>query len=197
MNNIKNNIKIDIENVRLLDAIEKMRQVVSSADEINSLILIKGRISENKNQFNIGIKSLEDYNITNTRICLALLELLPKENGFNKSTLYFDFGRARQIEGDFASAKIYFDKVIVENLNMIEAYIERGASLLALENYEDAIQDFSIAIKYQNENPIPYYNRGIAYFQEGKLDLACRDWRKVKELGFDIADQLLLGCQSS
>ena len=163
-----------------------------------NLIIIRRRIKENNDQFNMGLISLEDYNVSNARIALALLKSLDDLLNSNKNTLTaslcLNLGKQRMEEKDFLSAKMYFDKAIIENQFLIEAYLDRGAVKLALGASGEAIVDFSVVIKNDPSNPIAFYNRGAAYLQLGELSKACTDWKKVKALGYDLANELLKLC---
>jgi len=195
--------KTKIENIKKLIGKNKFDKAFAEMEQMsirdldNIIILYRRKVKENKEQFNLSIKNLEDFNVTNARISLAILESLDElidEDETNMAQQFLQFGQQRLSEEDFSSAKIYFDKAIIEDNSLIEAYLDRGAAKLSLEDYHEAIVDFSIAIKLNPKNPIAFYNRGIALFQLGELEKACKNWKEVKALGFDIADEVLKFC---
>lgn len=190
------NIKRLIGENNFGEALLQIESLTSKTDE-KKLLLIKRRLKENNDQFDLGIKSLEDFNVTNTRISLSMIGLLDKligQSDIEIASQFIQFGKKRLEEKDFISAKMYFDKAIMENNRVIEAYLDRGAAKLSLKEYHEAIVDFSIVIKNNPNNPIAHYNKGVALFQLGELEEACKCWKKVKELGFDIADEVLIYC---
>jgi len=191
-----------IEKIRELIGQDKLREALSelrnsSTFSNNEIIIHSRRLEENKKQFQLGQINREDFSVGNTRIALALLELIDdsfRDNKSNLSQLFLKFGRQRMSSEDFVSAKMYFDKAIIEDYSLIEAYVDRGAAKLALNQYQEAIPDFTMAIKHDSNNGIALYNRGVSYFQAGQLEDACEDWKKVKELGLNIADEVLDLC---
>ena len=50
------------------------------------------------------------------------------------------------------------------------------------QEYEQAITDFSQAIKLQSNNALFYYNRGSCYYQMGQNEKALADFNKAIEL---------------
>ena len=46
-----------------------------------------------------------------------------------------------------------------------------------------AVADFTKAIESDPDFLAAYYNRGVAYFDQGKYDLAIADFTKAMELG--------------
>lgn len=189
-------IKKIVGNNQIEKALLEMEQFEEEELE-NIIILHKRNIEENKKQFNLGLKNVEDFNVTKTRISLAILEsldALANMKDVDISQQFLQFGKLRLTENDFLSAKLYLDKAIIENSSLIEAYLERGATKLALEEYKEALQDLSIVLKKEPNNSIALYNMGIALFQLGELDEACKLWKKVKTLGFDLADKAINLC---
>jgi hypothetical protein len=63
-----------------------------------------------------------------------------------------------------------------------EEYNQRGVSLANQGKYEDAIKDYTRAIKLDSKNAQFYYNRGVAYINLEKYDLAIADFTKAIEI---------------
>lgn len=163
----------------------------------NDIVISKGRLKVNREQFNSGIVTIEDFNVEYRKIALALLELLDDifDNNENEiSPIFLKLGQEMLLEKDFLSAKKYFDKALNEDNSLIDAYFDRGTAKLALGEFIDAIVDFSIVINRTPKNGLALYNRGVSFFKLEQIDKACEDWNKVKELGLDIADEALLLC---
>lgn len=84
-----------------------------------------------------------------------------------------------------------FEAAMDLNSKCHEAYFFRGKYYLEHHLYEKAIEDFSQAIKV-NENPGAeiYYLRGAAYSATKQRDAACMDLKKASELGHKEAEKL-------
>ncbi len=59
------------------------------------------------------------------------------------------------------------------------------------ENYKNAIIYYTAGIQKDPKHIPSYYHRGISYKKTGKLELACADWKKAKELGDKEAEKLI------
>ena len=67
-------------------------------------------------------------------------------------------------------------------------YLDQGIDYLYTSQFDEAIEFFDKAIKYDNNNYEAYYYRGCAYGNNFKKDKAMRDWNKAIELKPDYAD---------
>ncbi len=94
---------------------------------------------------------------------------------------------------DYQKAVKHFTNAIDNAIQLVEglavAYDGRGSAYLSigeLENsndkIENAIEDFTEAIKLKSDYPSAYNNRGRAYFTEGELENAIKDFSKAIEL---------------
>jgi len=75
-------------------------------------------------------------------------------------------------------------KCATMNANFDRAMIlaDAGATLLEQEKAEEAIQKWDEALRLQPDNCELLYYRGTALMNENKLELACKDYNRVKEL---------------
>ena len=67
-------------------------------------------------------------------------------------------------------------------------FLDQGIDYLYTSQFDEAIEFFDKAIKYDNNNYEAYYYRGCAYSNNFKKDKAMRDWNKAIELKPDYAD---------
>ena len=61
------------------------------------------------------------------------------------------------------------------------------------ENYDRAIEDFSMAAMLNPQDAQVYNNRGLAYKAKGEYGLASNDLKKACNMGFENACKALSG----
>lgn len=67
-----------------------------------------------------------------------------------------------------------------------DAYTLRGATYHVLGDTARAVEDLTMAISLDPDNDAPYYVRGIVYYQEGRFDLAAKDFMQVTKVSGDF-----------
>jgi TonB family protein len=85
-------------------------------------------------------------------------------------------------------AKIVDEKEYIKKGN---EHYNLGVKKSEENNYEEAVTEFTNTLKYLPEDIDALYNRGIMYYKLNKNELACNDWKKIKELESPSADELL------
>lgn len=70
-------------------------------------------------------------------------------------------------------------------------HASRGSCYLKLEQFEQAIADYTSCLALDGQAATAHANRGIAYFKTGRPALACADWKKAKGLGVTSVNQYL------
>jgi tetratricopeptide (TPR) repeat protein len=87
-----------------------------------------------------------------------------------------------------------YDKGIAMEPSLGEAYVDRGASLIVLSRYDEAVQDIDKGIAMgSNRLQIAYYDRGLAQEALGNVRAAYEDYKKATEIEPDFtlaSDQL-------
>ena len=89
-----------------------------------------------------------------------------------------DFTQCLRLDLSFADQILNNNKLQHNN----KAFRLRGASYLAMKNYQNAIQDFTIAIKNDNNDADSYQARGAAYGLIGAYEQAIVDHSKAIEI---------------
>ncbi len=184
---------------KLDEALNELAKITGTTNLQSDVIILKRRTTENKESFNRGILSYDDFSIQKNRISLAILDIIsnlgdiPSTVMRNKelSKQYYSFGNVNLKSRKFYKAILYLTKTIIADPKFTQAYIDRGVAKCAIGSYEEAIQDFEIAIDTSPLQPFAFLNLGVVYYQLGNIEMACKNWRKVKELGFDIANNNL------
>ena len=81
--------------------------------------------------------------------------------------------------GDHATAIIFFDRVLEQEDDHVNAMLQRGFCQSLLKNYEGAVKDFSAVIHLKQDHTWAYISRGSAYKKLGKNELAIADFNSV------------------
>jgi tetratricopeptide (TPR) repeat protein len=119
--------------------------------------------------------AIEDYNMA--------IKLDKKHTGGVRLTIYDQRGRVIE------STKPEADP------GMAVPYYNRALAWEALENYEEAIEDYTSALDIDPSLLSAYFFRGGLKHLTGDFYGACSDWRKAEELGvIEALDMLLNHC---
>ena len=68
----------------------------------------------------------------------------------------------------------------------------RGEAFIGKQDYPKAIIDYTAAIAIDPSNKNARYNRGLAYFQSNKKELAYDDFIFAESLGHPLARKFIL-----
>ena len=86
-------------------------------------------------------------------------------------------------DDDVRSAIADYDRGLAIFPNLAEAYIDRGAALIVLKQYDEALQDLNKGIAMgSNRAQIAYYDRGIVDEALGDIRGAYFDYKKAAEI---------------
>lgn len=92
-------------------------------------------------------------------------------------------GVLRVARGDFAAAKDDFDAAIDLMPSLGEAYVDRGAALLGMRRYADAVTEIDRGIALNTtELEKAYFNRAVALEALDDIQGAYRDYKHASEL---------------
>jgi tetratricopeptide (TPR) repeat protein len=72
-----------------------------------------------------------------------------------------------------------------------EAYYNRGFAKVNLQDFPEAIIDFTTAIDFNPEFAEAFNNRGLSHIMLGDRQNGCADLQKAAELGFVTASQAM------
>jgi tetratricopeptide (TPR) repeat protein len=153
------------------EGLEKLKQKIDALpiDSLNVAIqseefFIKGCIEHLLNHYSTAI---EYFNKVIETKC-------------NVEEAYYEMARTKYQQQDYAgSVEDYKFAIKYECKNIISAYNDCGAAQSKLRNYEDAIINFSEAIKRNGEKSIYWRNRGLSYTHLGKYDNAIKDFSEA------------------
>jgi len=85
-----------------------------------------------------------------------------------------------------------YNKAIELNPSSAKSFMGRGIIKMdVLHDFNGAIEDYTEALRINPDFAQAYYNRGLAELRLGKIQEACNDFKKVKQLGYSRADELV------
>lgn len=126
-------------------------------------------------------------------MCTTALQTQPLSVKDRAATLV-NRGIMRAEIGDSNNAMTDYDQGISLNPALGEAYVDRGATLIALKRWDDAVTDINKGLSLDAKRPyIAYYDRAIANEALGDIRGAYEDYKKASELqpGFTLATEQL------
>ncbi len=86
-------------------------------------------------------------------------------------------------KGTYKLAIDFYTRAIEINPDKCEYYSKRAYSYLCLEQYEEAVSDYSKALELNTKQPdLTYYNRGLCYKALERHKEAIKDFTKAIEL---------------
>uniref|UniRef100_A0A8C8RR43 Tetratricopeptide repeat domain 32 n=1 Tax=Pelusios castaneus TaxID=367368 RepID=A0A8C8RR43_9SAUR len=75
--------------------------------------------------------------------------------------------------------------------DLATAFNNRGQIKYLRVDFDEALEDYTAAIRTQPDFEVPYYNRGLIRYRLGYYDEALTDFRKVLSLNPDFEDASL------
>jgi len=103
---------------------------------------------------------------------------LDPKNGF----FYFSRGEYFYSANEFTEALNDFDSALSRGYKTARTYHHRAVILSWLRKNNEAIGDLDIALKMDSSDEAIYVARGTLYFNDEKMDSACRDFVKAEVL---------------
>ena len=125
--------------------------------------------------------------------CTTALETQPLAFKDRAATLV-NRGIIRARMDDSAGALADYDNGIHIDAQLAEAYVNRGATLIVMKRWDDALKDIDKGISLgARRMHIAYYDRAIVHEEMGDIRAAYEDYKKASELepGFTLATQQL------
>jgi tetratricopeptide (TPR) repeat protein len=125
--------------------------------------------------------------------CTLAIEQEPL-NLSDRAATYINRGILRSRTGDAAGALSDYNWGLSMDGAHGEGYIDRGATYIAMQRYQDALEDINRGIEMGSNKPhIAYYDRAIADEALGNVRAAYQDYRKAVEIepNFALASEQL------
>src|SRR5262245_14428336 len=110
-------------------------------------------------------------------------------------------GTVYSASGDYDRAVVDFNHALDLKPDLSEAYIKRADAFLkrgAVRNSEQAIIDYTKGLSIDpSYDPKPYLNRGVAYKNTGKVQLAIADFEKARNLSQNKPEHSKINAEAS
>ncbi|HEX3431563.1 MAG TPA: hypothetical protein VHT03_11815 [Rhizomicrobium sp.] len=105
----------------------------------------------------------------------------------DRAATFVNRGILRSRKGDAEGALADYDRGLVMDAALAEGYVDRGAAMIALRRYDDAVSEIDKGISLGANRPqIAYYDRGIADEALGNIRAAYEDYKKAAEIQPDF-----------
>jgi len=106
----------------------------------------------------------------------------------------YEHGKALMDAGNYSEALPYFQKAVLEAPSNVEYIIAKALAHDNLQQINEALVDYSLAIRLDSSNDFAYYLRGLLYAQEGDSEKALADFESAANLDPKDPDyQFLVG----
>jgi len=105
--------------------------------------------------------------------------------------IYSNLGDAYLAAKVYDSALIYLNEAVRLKSDWYEALYNRGLVFYFQKKYKEAIDDYTLAIKYNPKLARAYFNRSGTYYTIGQTKLALDDALKAKQLGYTVDDKYI------
>src|SRR5438876_6317118 len=118
--------------------------------------------------------------------CRSLLRLGGIDRA-DQAVIFFDLGRAYDLNGDNDRAIANYSAAISLDPDFAWAYYDRGRAYYGKGEYERAVADNDAALRLEPDDAAAFNNRGIAYLGEGNLDRAIAEFGQAIGLNPGLA----------
>ena len=107
---------------------------------------------------------------------------------------WYNRGIVKTMMGRYEEALVDLEQTIKLNSAYKKAYLNRATAKMHLTDYGGAIADYTRAITLDSGYGEAFYDRGLVYELFDKLDMACNDFIKAKQLAYPAADKRVNMC---
>jgi tetratricopeptide (TPR) repeat protein len=105
----------------------------------------------------------------------------------DRAATFVNRGILRARSDDANGALDDYDRGISLDANLAEAYVDRGATMISLKRYDQAVSDLNRGISMNAKRPhIAYYDRAIANEALGNIRAAYEDYKQAVQLQPDF-----------
>lgn len=121
------------------------------------------------------------------QICGVAIARVPQSSP-RRAHLYLGRGVIALAQGDYGGAIEDFSEAIAEEPGLGEAYVDRGAALIAARRYQEGVAEISRGLALNPASPEKaYYDRAVGYEFLGRIRDAYFDYKRAATLKPDWA----------
>jgi tetratricopeptide (TPR) repeat protein len=146
--------------------------------------------SVNKNAPNhhadLGLLQLEDERFTEAILNFDTAIALDPQNG----ELYINRGLAKEKLNDLEGASRDFDKALRIDSEWPKAWFVQGNNFMKQKKWQEALENYTVAITYDEHYASAYYNRAIVKYNLGEQKQACEDLLIAETKGMTIEKKM-------
>jgi len=95
-------------------------------------------------------------------------------------------------KNEYESSLLFCNRALELKPELSDAWFMRGYNNYSLQNYKDAIVDFTVAINFRQEYAEAYFYRGKAKQDDGNLMGALKDFNEARRLDSSKSSFLLV-----
>jgi len=128
------------------DAINQYTKAIELDPDYEKAYIQRAFVHERMDNYNLAAEDYERALVFNSK----------------DEELHFRAGKAYFKDGEFGASLGKLNTALQMKANYLEAYQVRSQVFLALERYDDALDDCKRALRFK-ENEVNYYNLGLAY----------------------------------
>jgi len=158
------------------------------------LLLFTGAVAQENGEFYYK-QGLEKAEAGDLERALELFDKSISIKG-DEYVAWYNRGIVKSMMGRFEDALVDLEQTIKLNPTYKKAYLNRGTTKKHLTDYAGAIQDYTWTIQLDSAYGEAYYDRGLVYELFDKMDLACKDFAKAKDLGYATAESRVGPCRN-
>jgi tetratricopeptide (TPR) repeat protein len=119
-----------------------------------------------------------DFNDLLTELSDKIVKSSDLENYLNRARIHMAIGNSAEARQDF-------DKYIAHDSSDARVFVNRAGTRFP-DDMEGTIEDCNRALALEPDNKNAYFLRGLASYELGHKEQACRDFYRAIELGFAI-----------
>jgi tetratricopeptide (TPR) repeat protein len=156
-----------LETGRYEECLDLLNASIASNSNSSELYMMRSRLRFEMFHFDYALSDVEQA------ISLNEDEVAP---------LYYHRGRVKRALGENIEAMRDFNRAIIINRNLRDAYMERGVLRKEFSDYSGAVDDYSRALQMNRQDAEAYFQRGLARFMNSEYNKSLEDFSAALQL---------------
>ena len=148
----------------------------------------KGNNKSPNHYADLGLLQLESKRYQEAILNLDTAIVLSPTDG----ELFINRGLAKEKSNDLNAAFHDFEIALQIDPRWPKAWFVQGNIFMKKKQWAEALENYSIAITYDENYALAYYNRAIVHNKLGQNEQACKDIQKAEATGMTVEDRMRL-----